>query len=198
MEGGEPEGWVGEEAQELDILPASEHGPPYLRAGPEFWQVDILHGQELFFKCVVMLILSKNMRVIKSIFLPFAHGAPFGLFRFSFFDVEASGLDVGQRCVYFWVLQLVVLVQAALGPVGLVAVFDSAFVKSFDFMCVPPEALVLLLIPIVGTQPIFFLNQEGQTSYLLSLLMRQFFSSTSYLTWAVSAILARYSRTYSW
>lgn len=55
----------------------------------------------------------------------------------------------------------------------------------------PSESLVLLEGLVVRAATVFVLNKLSPTSYLLSLEASIFFSSTSYLTWAVNAMLAR-------
>jgi hypothetical protein len=83
-------------------------------------------------------------------------------------------LDVGQRQVDLQVLQLVVLVQAALAAVGLRAALHAALVVPLNFVGVPAHALPLLGVALALTAELVVLvlaEPVGQLSLLIEQLL---------------------------
>ena len=76
-------------------------------------------------------------------------------------------MGLGLGLVEFWVFELDVLLQGALGPVALVASLHAADIPPLDLLCSPSESLLALrrlpsdvVLEILG----FFLNQGRSTS----------------------------------
>ena len=107
------------------------------------------------------------------------------------------GLDVGQTHIDFRVLELVVLVEAALRPVGLAADLHRTFVIALNLIRIPPQTLELVISAFALAELLILRRLDG-TSYFLSLAASSFLSSISCFIWEVRAMLASSSRQYSW
>lgn len=107
-------------------------------------------------------------------------------------------LHVRKRSIYFWMLELVMLVERSFRAIRFGAWFDRAFVESLDFMGISTESFGLFISFKRTVALLILYNLNKFTSYLLSLYLRWLFSSTNSLIWLVSAILAKNRRQYSW
>ena len=77
-----------------------------------------------------------------------------------FFEHGLSALDIGKGNVDLRMLKFVVLVEAAFGAVGFLAVLDRTFVESLNLMSIPPKPLIPLIRLILRIQPLIILHSS--------------------------------------
>ena len=78
------------------------------------------------------------------------------LFRFCLM-LLLIGLNIGQRVIYLRVFELVVLIQAPLRSICLIAVFYTAFVEPIDFSGCSPHSNCFVMLPVVTANSFLFL-----------------------------------------
>ena len=76
-----------------------------------------------------------------------------------FLDHCFGRLYIGKSLIYFWVLQLVVLVQAALRSIRFLTIFYRAFIKPFDLVSSTSESFIPVMEAIRTTISFFILSQ---------------------------------------
>ena len=151
--------------------------------------------------CLGLLICDINKCIESKSFIPINVLVPvflvpevLALLKLLFLEGDAAAaLDVGKGQVNLGVLQFVVLVEAALRPVGLPTHLHRALVVPLDLISIPAHPLALLVFVLALAHELLVLSGEYGTSCFLRRETRWFLSSISSLIWLVSAMLARVS-----